>query len=88
MEKKTSSLQGSIGDKNFIQKKVTTSAKYGGVQSKLIGKTGATAKNVNTVSDNLVTKRKGEKHKRIKPSTFAKLMTESAYEESIYNLGD
>ena len=88
MEKKTSSLQGSIGDKNFIQKKVTSSAKYGGVQSKLIGKTGATAKNVNTVSDNLVTKRKGEKHKRIKPSTLAKLMTESAYEESIYNLGD
>jgi hypothetical protein len=43
---------------------------------------------VNTVSDNLVTKRKGEKHKRIKPSTLAKLMTESAYEESIYNLGD
>jgi hypothetical protein len=31
MEKKTSSLQGSIGDKNFIQKKVTSSAKYGNV---------------------------------------------------------
>jgi hypothetical protein len=40
------------------------------------------------VSDNLVTKRKGEKHKRIKPSTLAKLMTESAYEESIYNLNE
>ena len=76
MEKKTSSLQGSIGDKNFIQKKVTTSAKYGNVQSKLSGKTGASAQNVSTVSDNLVTKRKGEKHKRIKPSTLAKLMTE------------
>lgn len=88
MEKKTSSLQGSIGDKNFIQKKVTSSAKYGNVQSKLVGKTGATAKNVSTVSDNLVTKRKGEKHKRIKPSTLAKLMTESAYEESIYNLNE
>jgi hypothetical protein len=88
MEKKTSSLQGSIGDKNFIQKKVTTSAKYGNVQSKLSGKTGASAKNVSTVSDNLVTKRKGEKHKRIKPSTLAKLMTESAYEESIYNLNE
>lgn len=88
MEKKTSSLQGSIGDKNFIQKKVTTSAKYGNVQSKLSGKTGASAKNVSTVSDNLVTKRKGEKHKRIKPSTLAKLMAESAYEESIYNLNE
>lgn len=40
------------------------------------------------MSDNLVTKRKGEKHKRIKPSTLARLMTESAYEESIYNLNE
>ena len=88
MEKKTSSIQGSIGDKNFIQKKVASSKKYSNVQSKLSGQTGASSKNVNTVSDNLVTKRKGEKHKRIKPSTLAKLMTESNYEESIYNLGD
>lgn len=88
MEKKTSSISSAIGDKNFIQKKVTASAKYGNVQSKLSGKTGASAKNVQTVSDNLVTKRKGEKHKRIKCSTLAKLMTETTYEESIYNLGD
>lgn len=67
---------------------MTASAKYGNVQSKLSGKTGASAKNVQTVSDNLVTKRKGEKHKRIKCSTLAKLMTETTYEESIYNLGD
>lgn len=31
-------------------------------------------------------KRKGEKYKRIKPSTLAKLMSEQSYEESIYNL--
>jgi centrosomal protein CEP41 len=31
-------------------------------------------------------KRKGEKHKRIKVSTLARLMTEQSYEESIYNL--
>mgnify|MGYP007004453409 CR=1 FL=1 len=33
-------------------------------------------------------KRKGEKHKRIKCSTLAKLMTENSYEESIYNLNE
>ena len=38
--------------------------------------------------DNLVAKRKGEKHKRIKCSTLAKLMLENNYEESIYNLNE
>ena len=38
--------------------------------------------------DQLVAKRKGEKHKRIKCSTLAKLMTENNYEESIYNLNE
>ena len=33
-------------------------------------------------------KRKGEKHKRIKCSTLAKLMSENNYEESIYNLNE
>jgi hypothetical protein len=33
-------------------------------------------------------KRKGEKYKRIKCSTLAKLMTETNYEESIYNLNE
>ena len=33
-------------------------------------------------------KRKGEKHKRIKCSTLAKLMAENNYEESIYNLNE
>ena len=31
-------------------------------------------------------KRKGEKYKRVKCSTLAKLMTENQYDESIYNL--
>ena len=34
----------------------------------------------------MVAKRKGEKYKRIKCSTLAKLMNETQYEESIYNL--
>jgi len=37
---------------------------------------GKTQKDVNVVSDNLMAKRKGEKHKRIKCSTLARLMTE------------
>lgn len=40
------------------------------------------------LGDNLMAKRKGEKHKRIKCSTLAKLMTEHNYEESIYNLNE
>jgi hypothetical protein len=40
------------------------------------------------LGDNLVAKRKGEKHKRIKCSTLAKLMQETTYEESIYNLNE
>ena len=38
------------------------------------------------ISDNMLAKRKGEKYKRIKCSTLAKLMTECSYEESIYAL--
>jgi len=36
----------------------------------------------------LVAKRKDEKYKRIKCSTLAKLLSETQYEESIYNLND
>ena len=77
-----------IFSNQFIQKKVPVTNKYANVQSKLGGKTGATAKDVNIVSDQLVAKRKGEKYKRIKCSTLAKLMNEYQYEESIYNLND
>lgn len=38
------------------------------------------------LGDNLLAKRKNEKYKRIKCSTLAKLLSESTYEESIYNL--
>jgi len=40
------------------------------------------------VGDNLLAKRKGEKHKRIKCSTLARLLTEQNFEESIYNLNE
>jgi len=88
---RTSAVQSNskaIGDKDFIQKKVPANKKYSNVSSKLGGKTGTSAKDVNVVSDQLVAKRKGEKYKRIKCSTLAKLLSESEYEESIYNLNE
>jgi centrosomal protein CEP41 len=51
-------------------------------------KTGTTTKDINLVSDQLAAKRKGEKYKRIKCSTLAKLMTETSHEESIYKLNE
>jgi hypothetical protein len=66
---------------------VPVTKKYGNVTSKLSVQTGST-KSVSTISDQLVAKRKGEKHKRVKCSTLAKLMTEHSYEESIYNLNE
>lgn len=88
---RTSAVQSNsrpIGDKNYIQKKVPVNKKYNNVSSKLSGKTGMSAKDVNIVSDQLVAKRKDEKYKRIKCSTLAKLLSETQYEESIYNLND
>ena len=40
------------------------------------------------IGDQLMAKRKGEKHKRIKCSTLAKLMSEYMQDESIYNLSE
>jgi len=51
---RTSAVQSNskpIGDKNFIQKKVPVNKKYANVSSKLGGKTGTSAKDVNVVSD-------------------------------------
>lgn len=40
------------------------------------------------LGDNLVAKRKGEKYKRVKCSTLARLLQENSYQESIYNLNE
>lgn len=40
------------------------------------------------IGDQLVAKRKGEKFKRIKCSTLAKLLQENVAEESVYNLAN
>jgi centrosomal protein CEP41 len=57
-----------------LQKKTHANPKYADVRSQV--KTGATAKNVSVVSDQLIAKRRGEKFKRIKTSTLAKLLNE------------
>lgn len=48
MEKRTGHLADTIGDKNFIQKKVPKTNKYDHVKSTL--NTGKTAKNVEVIS--------------------------------------
>jgi len=40
------------------------------------------------IGDQMVAKRKGEKFKRIKGSTLAKLLQESNNDESVYNLAE
>ena len=69
-----------------MDKKPMTSSKYKEV-TKLID-TGKTIKDVPVLSDQFISKRKGELFKRIKPSTIIKLLDENHNSESIYNLAD
>jgi centrosomal protein CEP41 len=64
---------------------VPTNPKYANVKSSM--RTGKTVKDVETISDQLVMKRKTELFRRIKCSTLHKLITEVGFIESIYNLG-
>ena len=50
--------------------------------------TGKTIKDVQILSDKLVSKRKSELFKRIYPSTVVKLLDECTNTESIYNLAE
>ena len=77
------------GKKGTMDKKVPQSNKYANVKSTL--NTGKTAKDVEIISDKLVSKRKFEGFKRIKCSTLVKLLGEVEEEagvESIYRLGN
>jgi hypothetical protein len=65
-----------------MNKKVTSSKKYANVKSTV--NTGKTAKDIETISDKLVVKRRFENFKRIKCSTLHKLLTEVGFAESIY----
>lgn len=68
----------------MLDKKLATSSKYEKVKSKV--NTGKTVKHVETVSDQLVAKRRGENFHRIKPSTLIKFLTEVASTESVFDL--
>ena len=68
----------------MLNKKVKSNPKYDKVQSTI--NTGASAKNVVSVSDQLIAKRRNEKFKRVKTSTLAKLLGQHQVEESIYQL--
>lgn len=69
-----------------MEKKPATSSKYKEV-TKVVD-TGKTIKDVPVLSDQYISKRKGELFKRIKPSTIIKLLEENHNTESIYNLAD
>jgi carboxylesterase type B len=69
-----------------MDKKPITSSKYKDVSKQV--NTGKTIKDVPVLSDQFISKRKGELFKRIKPSTIVKLIEENHNTESIYNLAD
>lgn len=75
------------GNKSLMEKKPVQNTKYSKVQT--IVDTGKTIKDVQFISDQLVSKRKSELFKRVKCSTIIKLLNQSkeAQTESIYNLG-
>jgi len=55
-------------------KRIKKNPKYQHVKSKLKGKTGKTVQDYEVISNQHIVKRRGEKFKRIKPSTLTKLL--------------
>ena len=74
------------GNKAIMEKKPQQSTKYKNVTQ--VVDTGKTIKDVQFISDQLVSKRKSEMFKRIKSSTIIKLLNQNKQTESIYNLGN
>jgi hypothetical protein len=69
------------GKSSVLEKKVPVNPKYSHIESTLAGKTGTTIKDVEVVSNmhcnsgnKVVSNRKGELFKRMKPTTLAKLL--------------
>jgi centrosomal protein CEP41 len=67
-----------------LNSKLKSNPKYEKVQS--VVKTGKTTKMVETISDSLVAKRRGENYRRIKASTLVKLIAEVEPTESVFNM--
>ena len=82
MDKKPMGYQA--GKTYFMDKKVRANPKYVDVKGTL--DTGMTADKVSIVSNNQVTKRRGEIFNRISKNSLAKLITIEKYSESIYSL--
>lgn len=74
------------GNKAIMEKKPQQSTKYKNITQMV--DTGKTIKDVQFISDQLVSKRKSEMFKRIKSSTIIKLLNQNTQTESIYNLGN
>lgn len=74
------------GNKAIMEKKPQQSTKYKNITQ--VVDTGKTIKDVQFISDQLVSKRKSEMFKRIKSSTIIKLLNQNTQTESIYNLGN
>lgn len=74
------------GNKAMMEKKPQQNTKYKNVSQ--VVDTGKTIKDVQFISDQLVSKRKSEMFKRIKASTIIKLLNQNTQTESIYNLGN
>ena len=67
-----------------MSKKIKANPKFADVKSVISH--GKTMKDVEIISDKLISKRKGEHYARIKGSTLAKFLTEVKNEESIFGL--
>ena len=72
------------GQTYFMDKKVRANPKYVDVKATL--DTGMTVDKVSIVSNNQVTKRRGEIFNRINKNSLAKLISIEKYSESIYSL--
>lgn len=75
-----------FGNKSLMEKKPTQNKKYKNITT--VVDTGKTIKDVEFISDQLVSKRKSEMFKRIKSHTILKLLNQNTQTESIYNLGN
>jgi hypothetical protein len=83
------------GKTSILDKKVPINPKYSHIESTLLGKTGTTIKDIEVVSkahcnlgNKVLSNRRNELFKRMKPTTLAKLLLQDTKTESIYKLNE
>jgi len=74
------------GKAGYLQKKVPQNPKFADVKATV--KTGTHMNHIEVVSDQKISKRKGELFRRIKPATLMSFLKQESNGESIYNLAD